>query len=125
MADEEPVNPQHAVEEACKPQCVKLLLQYEVRAAVAGSESACRPALAPTSLHSDVVSDNRRPGAEIAAHAQRRPCRLLLVDWCRLLPHTPLLSLQACAERVEKDESGEAHCTGQYFGEQWMLERRQ
>ncbi|KAI3426882.1 hypothetical protein D9Q98_006828 [Chlorella vulgaris] len=50
MADEEPVNPQHAVEEACKPQCVKLLLQYE-----------------------------------------------------------------ACAERVEKDESGEAHCTGQYF----------
>ena len=25
--------------------------------------------------------------------------------------------LQACAERAEKDESGEAHCTGQYFGE--------
>ena len=27
-----------------------------------------------------------------------------------------VLLLQACAERVEKDESGEAHCTGQYFG---------
>ncbi|KAL4423424.1 hypothetical protein ABPG77_010002 [Micractinium sp. CCAP 211/92] len=25
------------------------------------------------------------------------------------------LEYQACAERVEKDESGEAHCTGQYF----------
>jgi ubiquinol-cytochrome c reductase subunit 6 len=27
----------------------------------------------------------------------------------------PTLCLQACAERVEKDTSGEAHCTGQYF----------
>lgn len=26
-----------------------------------------------------------------------------------------LLAYQACAKRVKKDESGEAHCTGQYF----------
>ena len=31
MADEEPVNPQLEVEESCKPQCVKLLLEYQVR----------------------------------------------------------------------------------------------
>jgi hypothetical protein len=30
MADEEPVNPQLEVEESCKPQCVKLLLEYQV-----------------------------------------------------------------------------------------------
>eukprot|EP00240_Pyramimonas_obovata_P019041 CAMPEP_0118933272 /NCGR_PEP_ID=MMETSP1169-20130426/11860_1 /TAXON_ID=36882 /ORGANISM="Pyramimonas obovata, Strain CCMP722" /LENGTH=69 /DNA_ID=CAMNT_0006876011 /DNA_START=82 /DNA_END=291 /DNA_ORIENTATION=+ len=26
-----------------------------------------------------------------------------------------LLAYQACAERIESDETGEAHCTGQYF----------
>eukprot|EP00976_Prorocentrum_cordatum_P103719 1193578-Prorocentrum_minimum.AAC.3 len=26
-----------------------------------------------------------------------------------------LLAYQACAERIEADETGEAHCTGQYF----------
>ena len=31
MADEEPVNPQIELEEACKPQCVKALLEYQVR----------------------------------------------------------------------------------------------
>ena len=36
----------------------------------------------------------------------------------RCLFATPSVApLQACAERVDKDESGEAHCTGQYFGE--------
>ena len=29
MADEEPVNPQIEVEEACKPQCVKAWLVYQ------------------------------------------------------------------------------------------------
>lgn len=32
MAEEEPVNPQIEVEESCKPQCVKALLAYQVRA---------------------------------------------------------------------------------------------
>eukprot|EP00958_Prasinococcus_capsulatus_P002285 scaffold206_cov400-Prasinococcus_capsulatus_cf.AAC.3 len=33
------------------------------------------------------------------------PASLSSHHWC----------VQACAERVEKDTTGEAHCTGQYF----------
>ncbi|GLJ06395.1 hypothetical protein SUGI_0038100 [Cryptomeria japonica] len=50
MADVEPVDPRPHIEESCKPNCVKPLLQY-----------------------------------------------------------------QACGKRVEADETGHKHCTGQYF----------
>ncbi|KAF5743946.1 hypothetical protein HS088_TW08G00534 [Tripterygium wilfordii] len=33
MADEEPVDPKKHLEEACKPKCVKPLLEYKVRTA--------------------------------------------------------------------------------------------
>lgn len=32
-----------------------------------------------------------------------------------LSPFTGLPALQRCAKRVDSDETGEAHCTGQYF----------
>ncbi|KAH7836061.1 hypothetical protein Vadar_032372 [Vaccinium darrowii] len=50
MADEEPVDPKKELEEACKPKCVKHLLEYK-----------------------------------------------------------------KCVKRIEGDESGHKHCTGQYF----------
>ncbi|XP_002307493.1 cytochrome b-c1 complex subunit 6-1, mitochondrial [Populus trichocarpa] len=50
MADEEPVDPKKYLEEACKPKCVRPLLEY-----------------------------------------------------------------QACVKRIQGDESGHKHCTGQYF----------
>ncbi|KAG7014985.1 hypothetical protein SDJN02_22616, partial [Cucurbita argyrosperma subsp. argyrosperma] len=50
MADEEPVDQKRYLEEACKPKCVKPLLEY-----------------------------------------------------------------QACVKRIQGDESGHKHCTGQYF----------
>ncbi|GMN59013.1 hypothetical protein TIFTF001_028116 [Ficus carica] len=50
MADDEPVDPKKYLEEACKPKCVKPLLEY-----------------------------------------------------------------QACVKRIQGDESGHKHCTGQYF----------
>ncbi|GAB2212454.1 hypothetical protein Droror1_Dr00020420 [Drosera rotundifolia] len=50
MADEEPVDPKHYLEETCKPKCVK-----------------------------------------------------------------PLRAYQACVKRIQGDESGHKHCTGQYF----------
>ncbi|KAL9261710.1 Cytochrome b-c1 complex subunit 6-1, mitochondrial-like protein [Drosera capensis] len=50
MADEEPVDPKHYLEETCKPKCVK-----------------------------------------------------------------PLHAYQACMKRIDGDESGHKHCTGQYF----------
>jgi hypothetical protein len=37
MADEEPVNTQLEVEEACKPQCVKAWLEYQASRAAAGA----------------------------------------------------------------------------------------
>ncbi|KAA8545556.1 hypothetical protein F0562_020340 [Nyssa sinensis] len=50
MADEEPVDPKKYLEDACKPKCVKPLLEY-----------------------------------------------------------------QACVKRIQGDETGHKHCTGQYF----------
>ena len=51
MADEEPVNPKVEAEEACKPQCVKAWLTYQVggvrgldaRAAWAAARPTRRP----------------------------------------------------------------------------------
>ena len=58
MADEEPVNPRPEIEEACRPQCVKPMLEYE-----------------------------------------------------------------KCATRIADDQTGEAHCTGQYFDMLECLDR--
>ncbi len=46
--------------------------------------------------------------------------RCLSVVWRATVPAphrraTPLLSEQACAERIKNDTTGQAHCSGQYF----------
>lgn len=38
-----------------------------------------------------------------------------LEDSCKSKCVKPLLGYQACIQRVEGDESGQKHCTGQYF----------
>jgi len=36
-------------------------------------------------------------------------------DLCKPKCIKSFVAYQECVERVEKDETGEAHCTGQYF----------
>ncbi|XP_024968014.1 cytochrome b-c1 complex subunit 6-like [Cynara cardunculus var. scolymus] len=38
-----------------------------------------------------------------------------LEDSCKPKCVRPLIEYQACVKRVEGDDSGEKHCTGQYF----------
>ncbi|KAH9611617.1 hypothetical protein KSS87_005566 [Heliosperma pusillum] len=38
-----------------------------------------------------------------------------LEDSCRPKCAKPLLAYQACAKRIQSDETGSKHCTGQYF----------
>ncbi|KAI3752799.1 hypothetical protein L2E82_24836 [Cichorium intybus] len=38
-----------------------------------------------------------------------------LEDSCKPKCVRPLIEYQACVKRVEGDQSGEKHCTGQYF----------
>lgn len=42
MSDEEPVNPKPELEEACKPRCIKALLEYQVSSKL-GSVRAFNP----------------------------------------------------------------------------------
>lgn len=41
--------------------------------------------------------------------------KIQLEEDCKPQCVKSLLAYQACAERIQSDETGEAHCTGQYF----------
>ncbi|KAJ6920229.1 protein ROOT PRIMORDIUM DEFECTIVE 1 [Populus alba x Populus x berolinensis] len=80
LADEEPVDPKKYLEEACKPKCVRPLLEYQACVKrIQGDESGHKHC---TGQYFDYWS---------------------CVDKC------------ACVKRVEGDDSSQKHCTGQYF----------
>ncbi|KAJ6998074.1 ubiquinol-cytochrome C reductase complex 7.8 kDa family protein [Populus alba x Populus x berolinensis] len=80
MADEEPVDPKKYLEEACKPKCVRPLLEYQACVKrIQGDESGHKHC---TGQYFDYWS---------------------CVDKC------------ACVKRVEGDDTSQKHCTGQYF----------
>jgi len=83
--EEEVVNPQIELEEACKPQCIKALLAYQ----------ACDFCLILILLF-------------ICSHTFLTDSSSVIYLALHLM-----FSLQACEERIKGDKTGEAHCIGQ------------
>ncbi|KAA3460900.1 cytochrome b-c1 complex subunit 6-like [Gossypium australe] len=95
VADEEPVDQKKYLEEGCKPKCVKQLRAYEFcgyteKFFVGGKLKE------KDSTFSTV-------GDSLAEHQKKGKRK----SW--------FFKELACVKRIEGDESGHKHCTGQYF----------
>ncbi|CAI8591471.1 unnamed protein product [Vicia faba] len=64
-------------------------------------------------IEPDGIEDNTRT----AAMADEEPVdqKRFLEESCKPKCVRPLLEYQACIKRIQGDDSGQKHCTGQYF----------
>ena len=89
-ADEEVVDPKKYLEESCKPKCVKPLLEYQVN----------------WWWHCSFEQYTNHDCVCVCVCVCEDHCWLIQFFFC---------GSQACVKRIQGDESGHKHCTGQYF----------
>ncbi|XP_011044295.1 PREDICTED: uncharacterized protein LOC105139521 [Populus euphratica] len=142
-ADEEPVDPKKYLEEACKPKCVRPLLEYQACVKrIQGDESGHKHCTGQyfdywscvdkcqTEIRRGIIFkiEQRTITPPISVISLPPPLTVTkradeelvdqkkyLEDSCKPKCVKPLLEYEACVKRVEGDESGQKHCTGQYF----------
>uniref|UniRef100_A0A6N2KPB8 ubiquitinyl hydrolase 1 n=1 Tax=Salix viminalis TaxID=40686 RepID=A0A6N2KPB8_SALVM len=118
LADEEPVDPKKYLEESCKPKCVKPLLEYQACVKrIQDDETGHKHC---TGQYFDYWSCVDKCVAlklfsKLKADEELIDPKKYLEDSCKPKCVKPLLEYEACVKRVERDDSGHKHCTGQYF----------
>ncbi|KAK3012182.1 hypothetical protein RJ639_010877 [Escallonia herrerae] len=109
-ADDEPVDPKKYLEESCKPKCVKSYLDYQSNGYCLSSyDSSCA-----TQNFNKLFCVLARTSGSLISRMQVWRC----YDGDEgkgILAKRMNADLLACAKRVEADETGHKHCTGQYF----------
>ncbi|KAJ4835834.1 hypothetical protein Tsubulata_033039 [Turnera subulata] len=122
MADEELIDPKRHLEEASQPKCVKPLLEYQacvkrVEEGEGKGEHGDRHCTGQYFDYWNCIDKVVAPKLFSKLKADDEPVdpKKFLEESCKPKCVKPLLNYQACVKRIQGDETGHKHCTGQYF----------
>ncbi|WJX26276.1 hypothetical protein P8452_15221 [Trifolium repens] len=117
-ADEEPVDQKRLLEESCKPKCVRPLLEYQACIKrIQGDDSGQKHCTGQYFDYWYCVDKCVAPKLFTKLKADEEPVdqKRFLEESCKPKCVRPLIEYQACIKRIHGDDSGQKHCTGQYF----------
>ncbi|KVI10957.1 hypothetical protein Ccrd_010625 [Cynara cardunculus var. scolymus] len=125
--DVEPVDQKKYLEDSCKPKCVRPLIEYQACVKrVEGDDSGEKHCTGQyfdywhcidKAKYGSPLSSFVRLRLQTLGRAEEEPVdqKKYFEDLCKPKCVRAWLEYQGCVKRVEADESGHKHCTGQYF----------